>query len=134
MSSRKLLILGAIICTVLVLVCGGLLFDIFWLKRDPGPDDRLLGKTLAEIAADLGEPVGREVVSPKSLGDSGARKILETNTRSKGWDSSEPVLIAKWLQSGPELPTSMETTIWFRKVGHDWIVFHSYRRYQWAGL
>lgn len=133
MKSRRLSIFAAV-CTVMALGCGGILFAFFWLKRDPGPDERLHGKTLAEISVKLGEPASREVVSPKSIGDSVARDILEKNTREAGWEPSGPILVARRLQSGPELPTSMETTIWFRKVGDDWIAFHSYRRYQWASL
>ena len=104
-------------------------------RSDPGPDERLNGKTFDQLAAELGEPPSDpEAISCADISDADARrKYLDLNSSAQP-DRAEHILVATWSRSGDDLPTKLETTVWFQWVGDNWVAFHNYRRYCWAGL
>jgi hypothetical protein len=105
-----------------------------WLRADPGTDQSLNGKALDELVQELGKPQSEGYVALADIRTKNSGKAYLALPGRGNSDESARILEAKWLRSGGDLPTAMETTVWFHEVDGRWIAFHNYRRYQWASL
>jgi hypothetical protein len=102
------------------------------LKRDPGTDPRLNGQVLESLIEEMGEPEKSIHIAPQDIQDHEVRRKVLAALRNQNLDRL--ILEVTWLRTGPDLPTRMETKVWLYEVDGQWVAFHNYRRYHWAGL
>jgi hypothetical protein len=121
------------VCLIWLALIGGGLGVVSVIRerfRDPGYDQQLQGLKSAQLVALLGDPFESATIDIRNVDDAIARQRFMSNANRL--DDHQNVMMMRWFRSDD--PTATSTTVWLYRFNGEWVEFHNYRRYHWAGL